>query len=47
METVDNIREKVKSSYLVVLLVLTGIMSGISAVLISYPALAFLASKVN
>jgi hypothetical protein len=47
METVNNsISEKVKSGYLVTLLVVTGIMSGVTAVLISYPALAFLASKV-
>ncbi len=45
--TIEKIGQKAKSGYLVALLVVTGVMSVVTAVLISYPALAFLASRVG
>ncbi len=45
--TINKIGQKAKSGYLVGLLVVTGFMSMVTAVLIAYPALAFLASKVG
>ncbi len=47
MENVVSFREKVKASYLASVLVATGIVSAVSAVLISYPALAYLASRIG
>ncbi len=48
METIGNFfREKMKAGFLVAVLVLAGVMSGVTAVLISYPALAFFAAKVG
>jgi hypothetical protein len=45
--TIQNIGEKVKSGYLVAVLVVTGLFSAVTAVLVAYPALAFLASKIG
>ncbi len=47
MGNVVAIREKVKAGYLAGVLVVTGVISVCTAVLISYPALAFLASRVG
>ncbi len=47
MENVVSFREKVKASYLTSVLVVTGVVSAVSAVLISYPALAYLASRIG
>jgi hypothetical protein len=46
MKTQTNFMESVKSSYLVLIIAALGIFAFISAVLIAWPALAYIGSKL-
>jgi hypothetical protein len=46
MKTQSRFIENVKSSYLVVIIAMLGIFAFISAVLIAWPALAYIGSKL-
>jgi hypothetical protein len=46
MKTIQSIQSIVKESYIVVVIGLLGAFAFISAVLIAYPALAYLGSKL-
>jgi len=46
MKTQSNFMDTVKSSYLVLVIAALGIFAFISAVLIAWPALAYIASKL-
>ena len=46
MKTQNNFMENVKSSYLVLVIAMLGIFAFISAVLIAWPALAYIGSKL-
>jgi len=46
MKTQSNFMDNVKSSYLVVVIAMLGIFAFISAVLIAWPALAYIGSKL-
>jgi hypothetical protein len=46
MKTITNIQSTVKEAYVAVIIGILGIFAFFSAVLIAYPALAYLASKM-
>lgn len=46
MKTIQTIQSFAKESYIVVVIALLGIFAFISAVLIAYPALAYIGSKL-
>ncbi len=46
MKTQSNFMDTVKSSYMVVIIAMLGIFAFISAVLIAWPALAYIAAKL-
>ncbi len=46
MKTQSSFMENVKSSYLVLVIAMLGIFAFISAVLIAWPALAYIGSKL-
>ena len=46
MKTQNRMMDTVKSSYLVIVIAMLGIFAFISAVLIAWPALAYIASKL-
>lgn len=46
MKTQSRMMEVVKSSYLVLVIALLGVFAFISAVLIAWPALAYISSKL-
>jgi hypothetical protein len=46
MKTITNIQNIVKESYIAVVIGILGIFAFLSAVLIAYPALAYLGSKL-
>ncbi len=46
MKTQSRFMDIVKSSYLVLIIALLGVFAFISAVLVAWPALAYLASKL-
>ena len=46
MELTRNLVDSIKSSYIVVIIALLAIFAFVSAVLISWPALAYLGSKL-
>ena len=46
MKTQSRMMEVVKSSYLVLIIALLGVFAFISAVLIAWPALAYIGSKL-
>ena len=46
MKTQSSFMENVKSSYLVVVIAMLGVFAFISAVLIAWPALAYIGSKL-
>ncbi len=46
MKTQNRFMDNVKSSYLVLVIVALGVLAFISAVLIAWPALAYIASKL-
>jgi hypothetical protein len=46
MKSIQSIQSIVKESYIVVVIALLGAFAFISAVLIAYPALAYLGSKL-
>lgn len=46
MKTINNIQNLVKESYVVVVIAILGIFAFLSAVLLSWPALAYIGSKL-
>lgn len=46
MKTQNRVVDTVKSSYMVLVIALLGILAFFSAILIAWPALAYLASKL-
>jgi hypothetical protein len=46
MKTIQSVQSIVKDSYIAVVIGLLGVFAFISAVLIAYPALAYLGSKL-
>ena len=46
MKTQGRMMDVVKSSYLVIIIAMLGVFAFISAVLIAWPALAYIASKL-
>jgi hypothetical protein len=46
MKTMNSVVETAKESYVVVVIAILGIAAFLSAVLIAYPALAYLGSKM-
>jgi hypothetical protein len=46
MKTITNIQNTVKEAYIAVIIGILGIFAFLSAILIAYPALAYLASKM-
>ena len=46
MNSIQNIQETVKESYIVVIIALLGIAAFFTAVLVAWPALAYLASML-
>ena len=46
MKTQSNLIDVVKSSYLVIIIALLGVFAFISAVLIAWPALAYIGAKL-
>ena len=46
MKTQNRVVDAVKSSYLVLVIALLGILAFFSAILIAWPAIAYLASKL-
>ena len=46
MKTQSRMMDVVKSSYLVIIIAMLGVFAFISAVLIAWPALAYIASKL-
>lgn len=46
MKTIQSIQSIAKESYVVIVIAMLGIMAFVSAVLIAYPALAYIGSKL-